>query len=135
MNHLSKVLVFKIVGTLVFWCLPLLFYPSSIATIAGLAGESATMLLQLLGWAYLALCVGYGFALKQAMDGQTQLSAMWVGVVSNGGGCLLLGYYGLQGYWLELSWQANLILWGSLLSTFVITIGLIHFGLRQNKKD
>lgn len=32
MNHLSLVYLFKIGGTLLLWCVPLLFFPTALAT-------------------------------------------------------------------------------------------------------
>ena len=43
------------------------------------------MFVRMLGWAYLALCVGYYFALKASQHGKRLMGPIWVGMASNGG--------------------------------------------------
>ena len=97
MSPLAYVLTFKIAGTLLFWCVPLLFFPAWLLESIGLPQQGSYMFIRMLGWAYLALCVGYGFALKAALAGVRLMGPIWVGLVSNGGACLYLLYYGVRG--------------------------------------
>lgn len=131
MNALSNVLVFKISATVVFWCIPLLLFPSAWLEALGFPKQETWMFLRMLGWAYLALCVGYGFALAASLRGQRLIGAIWAGIVSNGGACAFLLFYGLQGTWTSWEWMAQVILWGSAVATAGITTTLYLFGVRN----
>jgi hypothetical protein len=87
MSHLSKVFIFKFAATVAFWCIPLLLFPSEFLAVLGLPPQSSYMFVRMLGWAYLALCVGYAFGLKASLQGQRAAGPIWVGIVSNGGAC------------------------------------------------
>ena len=130
MNPLSQIFVFKIAATVFAWCLPLILMPASWFDAIGFPEQESLMFVRMLGWAYLALCVGYGFGLKESLQGRRAMGPIWVGVVSNGGACLYLSYYGIVGAW--ASWGAALqfIGWASVLATFLITAGLILCGVR-----
>jgi hypothetical protein len=130
MNALAKVLIFKIAATLLFWCIPLILFPASLLQALGLPVDPTAMFLRMLGWAYLALCVGYGFALAAALRGERLLGPIWVGLVSNGGACLYLSYYGLNGAWNAWSGAVQFVLWASVAATLAITSGLYRYGLR-----
>lgn len=129
-SALTRVLIFKIVATLSFWSLPLILLPSTTMEALGFPHQQTYMFVRMLGWAYLALCVGYSFALHSSLRGRRALGQIWVGIVSNGGACAYLGYYGLVGTWGGWGTPVQLIGWGSVLATFLITAGLIVFGLR-----
>ena len=101
MSNLSKVLVFKIAGTVFIWCIPLLLLPASMLEAMGFPPQDSYMFVRMLGWAYLALCVGYGFGLQASLAGRRLMGPIWVGIVSNGGACLYLLYYGVGGAWAE----------------------------------
>ncbi len=88
------------------------------------------MFVRLLGWAYLALCVGYWFGLKESLRGRRASGPIWVGIVSNGGAFLYLLYYGALGTWASWGIALQVIGWGSVLATLLITIGLVIFGVR-----
>ena len=94
MSHLSKVLIVKITGTIFLWCVPLLLLPAYILESIGFPHQENYMFVRMLGWAYLALCVGYYFALKASLQGKRLMGPIWVGMTSNGGACLYLLYYG-----------------------------------------
>ena len=87
------------------------------------------MFVRMLGWAYLALCVGYAFGLRASLQGKLLLGPIWVGVVSNGGACIYLLYYGATGTWAEWGVAIQFIAWGSIVATALITLGLIAFGV------
>lgn len=70
MNPLSAVLLFKIAATVLMWCVPMLLFPPAVLTVLGLPDQSSYLFIRLLGWAYLALCVGYGFAYQAARRGE-----------------------------------------------------------------
>ena len=129
MNNLSRVFIFKIAATVVFWCLPLILLPSSILGAAGFPQQPSYMFVRMLGWAYLALCVGYAFGLKAALQGKRALGAIWVGIVSNGGACLYLAYYGASGAWNTWGGFIQFVGWSSVTATAAITAGLVLFGL------
>jgi hypothetical protein len=133
MSPLAYVLTFKIAGTLLFWCVPLLFFPAWLLESIGLPQQGSYMFIRMLGWAYLALCVGYGFALKAALAGMRLMGPIWVGMVSNGGACLYLLYYGVTGEWTDWSGAVQFILWGSTLATGLITLGLYCYGVRGSE--
>lgn len=78
--------------------------------------------------AYTALIVGYIFGLRNAMTGIYPAEVVWVGIVSNGGACLLLTIAAIQGVWCSWSGLAQGYMWGSLIATGAITTGLIVFG-------
>ena len=130
MSGLSRVLLFKISGTIFLWCLPLLLFPASLLESIGFPKQDSYMFVRMLGWAYLALCVGYYFALRASLNGKRLMGPIWVGIVSNGGACLYLLYYGLAGEWSSWSGLVLFILWGSVLATAIITFGLFQYGVR-----
>lgn len=130
MNALSKVLLLKIAATVCVWCAPLLLFPVSVLNAIGFPEQNGYMFVRMLGWAYLALCVGYGFALQAALQGKRLMGPIWVGIVSNGGACLYLCFYGASGAWMQWSASLQFIAWGSALATAIITAGLWRYGVR-----
>jgi hypothetical protein len=76
-----------------------------------------------------ALCVGYGFALRESLHGRRLMGPIWVGVVSNGGAFCYLLYYGLQGSWSDWGPTIQVIAWTSVVATAIITAGLLIFGV------
>lgn len=137
MNRLVWVLKIKIAVTVFMWCLPLLFFPVSVLEGMGFVVPQPILFLKLLGMAYAALGVGYYFGWRQAREGFRPAGVIWAGIISNGGACLLLAYFGFQGLWATWKPCAWILMWASLLATFAITLGLILFGLRapQRAKD
>lgn len=130
MSHLSKVLIFKIAGTVILWCVPLLLFPSSLLTTLGLPEQGSDMFLRMLGWAYLALCVGYAFALQASLQGKRLMGPIWVGIVSNGGACGYLLFYGLTGSWAQWGAALQFVAWSSAVATALITLGLWVYGVK-----
>lgn len=128
MKPLASVYLFKIVATLLCWAVPLLVFPHSLLQALGMPEQGSTLFLRLLGWAYLALCTGYGFGLLAAMRGVVLTPPVVVGIVSNGGACLILLIYGVTGSF--ASWHAwvQWLAWISVLATALITAGLYRFG-------
>ena len=131
MNALSWVFSVKIVATVLIWCFPMLLFPSGWLLTLGLTPQpNDFMFVRLLGWAYLALCVGYGFGLRHALNGRRALGPIWVGIVSNGGACVLLAYFVSCGAWSGFSAAILFILWSSVVATAGITAGLWTWGVR-----
>ncbi len=130
MSKLSIVLVFKIAGTVVIWCIPLLLFPALTLEALGFPEQPSYMFVRMLGWAYLALCVGYGFGLRASLQGRRLMAPIWVGIVSNGGACLYLLYYGLAGAWSDWGAGVQFVAWGSVVATAIITAGLWLYGVR-----
>ena len=87
------------------------------------------MFLRMLGWAYLALCVGYGFGLQASLNGKRLMGPIWVGIISNGGASACLVFYGFGGAWTEWGWFLQLLAWSSAGATALITAGLCVFGV------
>ncbi|MEM9256763.1 MAG: hypothetical protein AAGA91_15050 [Pseudomonadota bacterium] len=132
MSNLSKVLVFKIVATLAFWCAPLILFPASLLERFGFPEQQSYMFVRMLGWAYLALCVGYFVGLKASLKGKRLMGPIWVGLVSNGGACGYLLYYGVTGTWSQWGGPVQFIGWSSVVATAAITLGLFVFGVKGN---
>jgi hypothetical protein len=128
MSHLSKVLAAKIVLTVLVWCIPLLLFPASVLRWLGFEVPEPPLFLRLLGMAYSALVIGYGFGLRESLRGVYPAASVWVGMVSNGGACLLLVIAAIQGAWAHWGVIAQSVMWGSLVGTGLITAGLIRFG-------
>ena len=133
MSPLSLVLVVKIAATLTVWCVPLLLFPVSLLQAIGFPAQDSYMFVRMLGWAYLALCVGYGFALQAALQGRRLMGPIWVGIVSNGGACVYLCFYGFSGTWAQWPAAIQFIAWSSALATALITAGLYVFGVRGDE--
>ena len=135
MNNLSKVFVFKISATIIFWCIPLILFPSTVIEKAGLPAQPTYMFIRMLGWGYLSLCVGYYFGLKASLQGKRLMGPIWVGIISNGGAFFYLTYYGALGAWSEWGVLIQFIGWSSVFATAVITLGLIVFGVRGSESQ
>ena len=90
------------------------------------------MFSRLLGCSYLALSFGYWSALKASFIGERQIGTIWVGIISNGAASVCLLCYGLTGHWATWGVVAQTVLWFSTLATFLITLGLYIFGVRES---
>jgi hypothetical protein len=130
MSNLSKVFVVKIAATVLFWCVPLILFPARILESAGFPAQESYMFVRMLGWAYLALCVGYYFGLDASLNGKRLMGPIWVGIVSNGGASAYLLCYGIAGTWSEWGWFIQCTAWISAIATALITAGLFVFGVR-----
>ncbi len=135
MNKLSVVFVIKIAATVLFWCVPLICFPGSFLEGAGFPAQSSYLFVRMLGWAYLALCVGYAFGLKASLQGKRALGPIWAGIVSNGGACIYLGYFGFSGAWESWGSFIQLVGWGSMIASAGITVALIVFGLLSKEPE
>lgn len=129
MNTLSKILIAKLAATLSLWCIPLLLFPPRWLSLLGLPQQESYLFVRLLGMAYLAFCIGYGFALKDTLRGRMPLGTVWSSVVSNGGACALLLYYGIAGAW--SAWGAPMqgVMWFSVLATAALAAALLRAGV------
>ncbi len=128
MGNLSKILAFKIALTVAVWCIPLLLFPTTWLLALGFPVPEPQLFLRLLGMAYTALVVGYGFGLRAASRGAYPAGVVWVGIVSNGGACVMLAIGAAFGVWAAWGTIAQAIMWGSLLGTAAITAALVRFG-------
>lgn len=133
MSGLSRILALKIALTVAVWCIPLLFFPAALLQSLGFPVPEPQIFLRLLGMAYVALVVGYCFGLKACSQGDYPAGVVWVGIVSNGGACLLLAVAAMLGVWTAWGTIAQAIMWGSLFGTGAITAGLVWFGPRRRK--
>ena len=133
MSHLSRVFVFKIAATVLVWCVPLILFPAALLEAVGFPPQQSYMFVNMLGWAYLALCVGYAFGLQASLAWRRLMGPIWVGIVSNGGACVYLCYYGVTGEWSGWSGTVQFIFWGSALATALITAGLYLYGVKGSE--
>ena len=133
MNALSFAFVGKIAVTIVLWCIPLIFFPLQLLEGMGLPVEANGMFLRLLGWGYLALCVGYAFGLREATRGNVAVGPIWAGIVSNGGACVWLAWFGLTGTWDSWHQWVQVIGWVSVVGTAIVTLQLIFLGLLSSR--
>ena len=128
MNALSKVLIFKITFTVLGACVPLLLLPVSVLQALGFVVPEPQIFLRLLGMAYAALIVGYGFGLRDSLRGTYPGSVVWMGIVSNGGAAMLTGIAAAQNTWGAWGLFAQCLMWGSLICLCGITLGLVVYG-------
>jgi hypothetical protein len=128
MKGLTRVLVAKIVLTLIVWCVPLLAFPASVLAWIGFPVPEPQLFLRLLGVSYTALVVGYAFGLGSLLRGSYPAGVVWVGIVSNGGAFAVLATAAWLGVWDAWGIGAQGVMFGSLVGTGAITAGLIAFG-------
>lgn len=128
MTALSIVLLIKILFTLIFWCIPLLFFPASLFFYLGIPEPQPIIFVRLVGAAYLALALGYIFGFNALHQGKNIQDVVWVGIVSNGLASILLFVYGTRGIWSEWGNFAQFYMWGSAIVTGLITFGLLITG-------
>ena len=69
----------------------------------GFPPQPGYMFVRLLGCAYLALCVGYALGLRASLNGVRAPGPIWAGIVSNGGACGILVYFGVKGEYPDLA--------------------------------
>lgn len=124
--------VAKLAVTAVFWAGPLIFAPAWLLEAAGLP-RKALPLARLLGWAYVALGVGYGFGLREVRAGRPATSAVVVGIVSNGGAGAYLTYFGVTGAWAGWHPVVRWATWAFAAVTLGIAFGLYGYGLRHDE--
>ncbi len=92
MRGLKGLLIRKIVITGIFWCIPLLAFPTSWLVALGIPAPEPLLFVRLLGAAYLALLVGYYMGMKGLEKGESPKQVIYMGIASNGLACLLLVY-------------------------------------------
>lgn len=133
MRGLRGLLIRKIVITSIFWCIPLLAFPSAWFVALGIPAPEPLMFARLLGAAYLALLVGYYAGLKGLIAGESPLPVIHMGIVSNGLACLLMMYFGATGSWSSWGAGAQGFMWLSTVGALGITYSLLKFRARFAK--
>lgn len=127
MRGLRGLLIRKIVITGIFWCIPLLAFPTSWLVALGIPAPEPLVFVRLLGAAYVALLVGYYMAIKGLEKGENPEQAIYMGIASNGLACVLLAYFGITGSWSSWGVGAQVFMWISALGALAITFNLLRF--------
>lgn len=132
MQILKLVLEIKILVTLVIWSLPLIIFRPSWLILIGFPNPGELIIfIRLLGAAYFSLTIGYILGYLDLMKGGNIENTITVGIVSNFLACIILMIYGVLGKWANWGKYAKIFMWGSIVATGAITVGLI---LSQNLK-
>lgn len=131
MKGLKGLLIRKIAITFAFWCVPLLFFPSTWFLALEIPVPDSIIFLRLLGGAYLALLVGYFMGLKGIDAGENPRPVIAMGIASNGLASLLLTSYGIAGGWLSWGGGAQAFMWFSAVGAGMITFSLMRFWRRS----
>ena len=127
MRGLRGLLIRKIAITGIFWCLPLLAFPTSWLVALGIPAPEPLLFARLLGAAYLALLVGYYMGMKGLEKGESPAQVINMGIASNGLACILLAYFGATGSWSPWGVGAQIFMWVSALGALAITFNLLRF--------
>jgi len=128
-DELSIVLSVKIALTVLFWCGPMLLFPRLTMSKMGFSDMEPIIYIRLLGVAYLALVVGYCFGLKDALYGVYPKVIVLVGIVSNGGAAMIIGYYDIFGYFKDWEKLSRNVMRVSMVLLLGITLGLCYYGV------
>ena len=128
MTGLRRVLLAKIIITILAWALPLLVLPASALVSLGFPMPEPAVFLRLLGTAYCALVVGYMLGLIRVRRNEYPLETVWVGIVSNGGATLVLAAAAFLGTWSDWGLAARAYMWFSFVAVASITAGLVITG-------
>lgn len=128
-SALSVTFFVKIGVTLLFWCVPLLCFPASWIQALGVPAQAGYLFLRLLGLAYVALLVGYGFGLRASLDGRRAAGPIWTGIVGHGGAWVLLLGHGVSGEWPDWGRLPGAGLWTSAAVTGGIALALLWWGV------
>ncbi|MEM8661010.1 MAG: hypothetical protein AAGF35_09005 [Pseudomonadota bacterium] len=129
----KQVLLYKIVITILLWALPFLLAPANVLQLLMGAVPEPIFNLRLLGWAYVALIIGYVGGLLQARNGVMPLQIIAMGLVSNGGASLLVLGHLLWGTGAELRGLPAFLTWFSFIALALITIGLVVAALQYKR--
>ncbi|MDZ4286838.1 MAG: hypothetical protein U0984_02710 [Prosthecobacter sp.] len=124
MTPLEFILWCKISITILFWAGPLLLAPGGLLEKLGFPKLAPYVFFRLLGVTFAALVVAYAYGLGPAAAGKPAEATVAIGLVSNGGSCLVLLLYGLRGAWASWGWFARCYMWCSVAATGLITAGL-----------
>lgn len=140
MKGLRGLFIRKIVITLVFLCIPLLFFPPSLYVSLGIPSPQPMLFVRLLGVAYLALLAGYYGGIKALDNNQNPLFAIDMGIISNGAGGLVLLYFGFTGGWSGWSSGARIYMWLITVGAWLITFNLcrargVHGSDQANRQE
>lgn len=93
----------------------------------GLEFPQPSHYLRMLGASYVALLIGYWYGLLEAKDGKLLVEIIVVGVISNGLGAIILGYYGfIKKKWRELERRGRIIMWLCFAFATYVAIGLFY---------
>ncbi len=127
MRALRALLIRKIAITGLFWCMPLLAFPSSWFVALGIPAPEPLIFVRLLGAAYLALLVGYYMGMRGMGQGESPAQVIHMGIASNGLACLLLVVFGTSGAWPSWGTGAQIFLWLSAAGACATTFSLLRF--------
>ena len=130
MRGLKGLLIKKIALTLLFVCIPLLFFPISAFQYFGIQAPEPLIFVRLLGVAYLALVVGYIGGIKLINNNQSPIHAIDMGIVSNGAAALTILYFGVTGSWSNWGNGAQIYMWCILAASALMTVNLCRARLR-----
>ena len=139
-GFVRKVLLVKIWFTLVAWAFPLILIPSCCLDKAGLPAIQPPLFGALLGVSYLSLAICYYNGLLDTYRDKFPMTAVAVGIVSNGLSAFFLTIYLWPNLFPEFDNLAFFFLFGSLVITTGICYGLArslilyaHFGFLHSK--
>jgi len=127
MHRLKRLLTAKIAITSVFWCLPLLVFPSAWFIELGLPAVEPLLFAHLLGAAYLALLVGYAVGLRSIQRGEIPFTVIYMGIASNGLASGFLLFFGATGNWTDWENGARIFMWLSAAGALSVALRLIGF--------
>lgn len=129
MQILKLVLEIKIFVTLVVWSLPLIIFRPSWLILIGFPDPGTLIIfIRLLGAAYFSLTIGYILGYLDLAKGESIENTVTVGIVSNFLACIILMIYGVLGKWTNWGKYARIFMWGSIVATGAITVGLFFSG-------
>ncbi len=127
MRALKALLIRKIAITGLFWCVPLLAFPSAWFVALGIPSPEPLIFVRLLGAAYLALLVGYYMGVRGMGQGESPAQVIHMGIASNGLACLLLVVFGTTSAWSSWDTGAQIFMWLSTAGACAMTFSLLRF--------
>jgi hypothetical protein len=130
MKGLRGLFIRKIIITIIFVCIPLLFFPASLFELVGIQSPQPIIFIRLLGVAYLALITGYWGGIKALDNNDNPIHVINMGIISNGLAGIVFLYFGMTGSWSAWNIGAQIYMWLLTIGVVIITINL----LRARKK-
>jgi hypothetical protein len=124
---LEALLIRKLAITGLFWCVPLLAFPSSWFVALGIPEPEPLIFVRMLGAAYLALLVGYYMGMRGMARGESPAQAIHMGIASNGLACLLLVVFCTTGAGSSWGTGAQIFMWLSAAGACAMTFSLLRF--------